>query len=117
MTFVEQIVLALQKIPNISAVVIVNKEGDVVGQFGVKDPSETGQLAIFLGNMGKQVGDSLSVSPVVSCNVDLGDRRFITFIYRGVHFGVMTATNVAAKTTIAQVKKVIDASLAKKGQS
>ncbi len=107
MTFVERIIAELKKTPHISATVFVNQEGEVIGHYGLKDPVKTGQLAIFLDSMGKQVGEALSVSPVLSCNVELGEYRFITFIYKRVHFGIMTSKDRAAKNTTAIIKKVI----------
>ena len=107
MTFVQRILEELKKTPNIIATVFVNQEGEVIGHFGLKDPTKTGQLAIFLDSMGRQVGDALTVLPVMSCNVELGEHRFITFIYKRVHFGIMTSKDRAAKNTISTLKKVI----------
>jgi len=111
MTFVERILTELKKTPYITATVFVNQEGEVIGHFGLKDPAKTGQLAIFLDSMGKQVGDTLSVSPVLSCNVELGDQRFITFIYKRVHFGIITSKERASKNTISTIKKAIESCL------
>ena len=62
---VEKIIAAAAASEDIADVVIVNKDGDLLGHTPFDNPKETGSQVLFLGTNGRQIGDTFSISPLV----------------------------------------------------
>jgi len=104
---IEKILAACKNAKEISGFVLISREGQLIGHFGLSDPKGVGQLATYLNSTGHQVGESLKVSPLSYCSVDFGKFRFISMSWLNLSIGIIIPASASVKIVVSLVKGVI----------